>query len=241
MNETRTESWEVLICTEWEKKEWLVIEGEGETAFRDLGEPGEGGALRKEEGETFRKEKTHSIHCCKKWRSREAVKTAGYIGMNWASPIAHAGDGTQGPDIHAHLVIFPVSSWCLLQSQEYWGVSDGEGVPLCLLPLASGGDYRACSGVTIWGLRWLFLGQGQDRDIAAHLCEDHFLTSQREGGQSCELVSIPSFKGWWSNSRDGFLWMWDRGEWGQRIFKTCPVGFPRFLFYNFYFPVCCFL
>ena len=69
-------------------------------------------------------------------------------------------DRTQGPDIHAHLVIFPVSLWCLLQSQEYWGVSDGEGVPLCLLPLASGGDYRACSGVTIWGLRWLFLGQG---------------------------------------------------------------------------------
>lgn len=69
--------------------------------------------------------------------------------MNWASPIAHAGDGTQGPDIHAHLVIFPVLSGCLLQSQEYWGGGDDKGVPLCLLPLASGGDYRACNGVTI--------------------------------------------------------------------------------------------
>lgn len=29
------------------------------------------------------------------------------------------------------------------------GGCDDKGVPLCLLPLASGGDYRACNGVTI--------------------------------------------------------------------------------------------
>lgn len=46
------------------KKEWLIIEGEGETAFRDLGEQGERRALGKEEAETFRKEMTHSVHCC---------------------------------------------------------------------------------------------------------------------------------------------------------------------------------
>ena len=68
------------VLNERKKNGLSVKEREKQSSETWENQERERGARRKEEGETFRKEMTHSIHCCKKWRSWEAVKTAGYIG-----------------------------------------------------------------------------------------------------------------------------------------------------------------
>lgn len=59
--------------------------------------------------------------------------------------------GTRGPGIHAHLVVSPaLSCGCTSHfSIGHRGPADGEGAPFLLLPLASGGDCRACHGIIV--------------------------------------------------------------------------------------------
>lgn len=71
------------------------------------------------------------------------------MALNWAGPIACLSDGTQGPDIPAHLLSSLLChDGCFRhKSIGHRGLTDGKGAPFCLLPLANGGGLQG----TQWG------------------------------------------------------------------------------------------